>query len=87
MLGLDNVVQWSRAWHDAVGETGEMNTLDESGKIKRSTIHDGWGAGGFTNLVGRVADLKTAYKQLPLHPAHRCFCVIAVLNPSTGKPE
>eukprot|EP00973_Karenia_brevis_P094669 12423604-Karenia_brevis.AAC.1 len=66
-MSLDQVVEWSRAWQDAVKKDKSLETLNSA--------------------VGRVADLKSAYKQLPLHPGHLCFCVIAVLDPNTGVPK
>eukprot|EP00973_Karenia_brevis_P070426 9790048-Karenia_brevis.AAC.1 len=70
MLGLDQVVEWSRAWQDAAKEGGVLRTLDEVGRAEESKVDKGWGENGFVELVGRVTDLKAAYKQLPLHPAN-----------------
>eukprot|EP00973_Karenia_brevis_P057531 8001880-Karenia_brevis.AAC.1 len=86
-MSLDQVVEWSRAWQDAVKEDKSFETLNSAGRIHGSKLHLEWGDIGFCDLVGRVADLKSAYKQLPLHPGHLCFCVIAVLDPSTGVPK
>ena len=41
----------------------------------------------FADLVGRVGDLRAAYKQLPLSPDSRKYCVISSVNPATGKAE
>eukprot|EP00973_Karenia_brevis_P070458 9794954-Karenia_brevis.AAC.1 len=86
-MSLDQVVEWSRAWQDAVKKDNSLETLNSARKIHGSNLHREWGDIGFSDLVGRVADLKSAYKQLPLHPGHLCFCAIAVLDPSTGVPK
>ena len=36
-------------------------------------------------MLGRVADLKSAYKQLPAHPAHACFGIIGVKDPNSNE--
>ena len=39
-------------------------------------LHDDWSEDDWRNLEGRVADLKGAYKQLPLCPQHKAFSVL-----------
>ena len=82
MLGLDQVVSWARAWTGSVQESGEISVKDSGGKQHKRWLHPEWRDGEFTNLVGRVTDLKNAYKQLAVHPAHASLSVIAVQKPS-----
>ena len=82
MLGIDQVVSWSRAWAGS-GASDEYLTLkDSGGKAYHPYVHPEWVEGEVANLVGRVADLKSAYKQLAIHPAHSSLSVIAVQRPS-----
>ena len=46
-------------------------------------MSDEWGADAWSNIQGRVADLKSAYKQLAIHPAHAPLSVVAILDPSS----
>ena len=81
MLGLDQVVSWARAWTGSVQEGGEISVRDSGGKQHRRWLHPEWKDGEFTNLVGRVTNLKNAYKQLAVHPAHANLSVVAVQKP------
>lgn len=85
MKNLDQVVSWSRAWLEAAGRDREFSLLDSSGAEWRERLHEDWGERDWMCLVGRVADLKQAYKQLPASPAHAALNVIAVKNPNGGK--
>ena len=49
------------------------------GESWECALHDGWTIQEWSQLVGRVTDFKSAYKQLPRHPAH------AVEEPGTKK--
>eukprot|EP00973_Karenia_brevis_P003334 459644-Karenia_brevis.AAC.1 len=71
MLGLDQVVEWARAWQDSCKEEGVVRVFDDRGKWWTSNLNKEWSNRSFSSVVGRVADLKSAYKQLPLHPAHQ----------------
>ena len=54
---------------------------DTSGKVWSTELHRDWSEEDWRNLVGRVADLKGAYKQLPVFPGHQAFSVLAVKRP------
>ena len=64
-----------------------MVVHDETEGCGSVQFHTGWNLGGFSELAGRVTDLRSAYKQLPLHKDSRRFCVISCVNPTTGKAE
>ena len=85
MLGLDHIVGWSRAWASSVDESRSFQVYDTAGSAWKSVLHPGWADGQWTDLVGRVADLKSAYKQLPRHVAHSAISVIAVPDTDQNK--
>ena len=81
MKGVDQVVAWARAWLHAADEDRKVEILDAAGKTWRGALHKDWSLEAWKDLVGRVADLKSAFKQLPRHPAHACFSIVAVARP------
>ena len=87
MLGLDQIVSWTRAWTGAEAVDGSLTLKDSGGKVYRPAVHHEWAESGCLDLVGRVADLKSAYKQLAIHPAHSPLSVIAVQKPAGEKVE
>ena len=78
MRGLDHVVAWAKARLEAVSDTREFALQDETGEWWTGALHKDWSVNEWRSMVGRVADLKSAYKQLPAHPAHAAVSVIAV---------
>jgi hypothetical protein len=86
MKGLDQIVAWARAWVDSRSADGRVVFTDTASKTSSTTLHNEWGEDGWTSVLGRVADLKKAYKQLPSSPAHSCFGIISAKNPS-GQPR
>ena len=84
MKGLDQVVAWSRAHVDSVGENRQVRVRTSSGKELVGVLHKEWDLGEWTKLHGRVADLKSAYKQLAVHPAHASLSIVAVRKPDGG---
>eukprot|EP00973_Karenia_brevis_P078412 10887170-Karenia_brevis.AAC.1 len=62
---------------------GALLANSTSGKVASADIHEEWGS-DFACLQGQVTDLKSAYKQLPVHPSCRDCSVISVINPDTG---
>ena len=75
LLNLEEVVSRARAWREAVSER-HLTIWDDRQECWSSTINDEWLGLEFAELVGRVGDLRAAYKQLPLSTASRNFCVI-----------
>ena len=80
MKGLDHVVHLSRARLQSVNELGDFHITDDLGNAWSGKLHPGWTPESWRTLVGRVADLKAAYKQLPVHPAHAAFSIVALGN-------
>jgi hypothetical protein len=85
MLGVDHVVAWSRAWLESEVGKGRFEVLDDAGQRWSGMFHDSWEPGEWSNLVGRVADLKSAYKQVAVHPSSAAFSIIAARDPNDGK--
>ena len=78
LKSLDTVVAVSRALLESPSDDGSVVIHDTSGRQWRANLSEEWSKESFTDLVGRVADLKGAYKQLACHSAHRCFSIIAL---------
>ena len=53
-----------------------------AGRKWRAKRDASWTDQSWLDLVGRVTDLKGAYKQLPRHVAHRCFSIVALQTKS-----
>ena len=83
MLGLDQVVGWSRAWASSLKQAGIVEATDTAGHKYWSPMSREWSADSWSTLEGRVADLKSAYKQLAICPAHASLSVVAVLEPES----
>ena len=80
MRGVDQVVAWSRAWAHSI--SGDKVVFTEIGGAKHEfVLHKDWTKSSWLDLVGRVADLKKAYKQLAASPIDKCFSLIAVKEP------
>ena len=86
MKGMDQIVAWSRAWVESQTSDDQVEFTDTSSKRRTCALHPDWGKDEWRNLVGRVADLRKAYKQLPSCPSHKCFAVISAKDPS-GQPK
>jgi len=84
LKGVEQVAAWARAWLGAVGDDRSVQFTDTSGRQWSGTLHAEWSIRTWRKIVGRVADLKSAYKQLPRHPAHACFSVVAVRHRAGG---
>ncbi len=84
MKGVDQIVSWTKAWAQSECERGRVQVLDSAGRKWVGQLSDGWGPSGWRDLVGRVADLQKAYKQLPRHPADAALSIIAVSQPERG---
>ena len=84
MLGLDHVVGWSRQWSTLADPLGAVSVQDTAGEWHTGELHEAWKHEQWSSIRGRVADLKSAYKQLPRHPADSALSVVAVQKPGNG---
>ena len=88
LKGLDQVATWLRAWLDTAGRIDTVSRrgsfLDTSGRVWEFVLAPDWSISAWVDLVGRVADLRSAYKQLANHPAHASINVVAVRSGPSG---
>ena len=84
MKSLDTVAAVAKAHLEAVGEDRRFWLRDSLGNEWLGDLHADWTLEQWRSLRGRVADLKSAYKQLASHPAHRAASVVAVQRPGGG---
>jgi len=63
LLGVDQVVAWARAWLESADKDRNFSVLDNTGIRWSGALHSDWTENEWTDLKGRVADLKNAYKQ------------------------
>ena len=80
MKGLDQTVAFVRAWSHSCSDR-VVNLHGTDGSSDSVPLHPEWTESDWVDLVGRVADLKKAYKQLPAHPADRAFSLVGVRDP------
>jgi len=87
LKSLDSVVGHARAWISSRGSDDTVTVTDTSGREWSAALHDEWKdeADSWQQVLGRITDLKSAYRQLPCHPAHRCFGLIGVKDPTSGQ--
>ena len=82
MKGVDDIVAAGRAWEEGLDFNKMSYEFKEAGgKVRSGKISRAWSESEARTLSGRVADLKSAYKQLPRHPAHAALSIIAVKDP------
>ena len=85
LLSIDHVVSWARAWLSSVSEDRTYEILDSEGMKWQTEINNEWSVEDWKDMVGRVADLANAYKQVPACPSDASFGIIAVQDPNLGK--
>eukprot|EP00435_Cladocopium_sp_Y103_P010598 s3784_g2.t1 len=64
---------------------GEMRFVLKTGEVLSGPVHDDWR--GNCELKVTALDLKSAYKQLPLHESDVPKAVIAIMDPSCGETK
>ena len=83
---LDHLV-WSAAtlakyvWHFK-----HVELKLKSGEKLRGPLHAGWKVDKIKGIVSKTIDLKSAYKQLAIHPSDRKRAVVMVKDGSNDKP-
>ena len=85
MKGLDDVVAVTKARLESFSDDRFFALEDDDGNWWEGEIHEEWSKDDWSDLVGRVADLKSAYKQLAVSPAHSIVSVISLADPD-GRP-
>ena len=85
LRGLDQVVAWAREWQFSVGSDRSVNILLDDGEVLSGTLAAELEDLDARQLVGRVLDLKGAYKQLAAHPADKGLSIVAVYDPESRR--
>jgi len=78
MNSVETVVALARAWSESVDGSGKFCLEDATGEKWRGSLHAEWTPVTWRKLVGRLTDLKSAYKQLASHPANAFVSLVAV---------
>ena len=78
MKNLDSVVAFARDWLEAVSDARIVYMEDDAGGVWYGSLHAEWKVQEWRDLLGKVADLKSAYKQMPSSPRSASVSVIAV---------
>ncbi|CAE7739579.1 unnamed protein product [Symbiodinium sp. CCMP2592] len=67
-------------------QKGAVHLVLSCGRVISGPLHDFWKIKtDRARPLLKTIDLKAAYKQLPLHPEHRRFCVVALKHPDSGQ--
>ncbi|CAE7236545.1 unnamed protein product [Symbiodinium sp. CCMP2592] len=67
-------------------QKGTVHLVLSCGRVISGPLHDFWRIKtDRARPLLKTIDLKAAYKQLPLHPEHRRFCVVALKHPDSGQ--
>ncbi|CAE7635303.1 unnamed protein product [Symbiodinium sp. CCMP2592] len=70
----------------ALVQKGAVHLVLSCGRVISGPLHDFWRIKtDRARPLLKTIDLKAAYKQLPLHPEHRRFCVVALKHPDSGQ--
>ena len=71
----------------SISESPFLHTVDISCALLDRWMRNNAFNDKVVNIVGRSFDLKAAYRQLYIMPAHRKHAHISVFNPNTGRAE
>jgi hypothetical protein len=74
--GVDEIVVLAKTFAGAVSDTRSVQVGDLQGRL-----HDSWSLSEARQLLGKVVDLKSAYKQLVRRRADSPFSTIALWDP------
>ena len=84
LFGTDQIVSWAKV-KDQCTNDRLVELTDTAGQVWSIRLADDWDESEWKTVLGRVADLKSAYKQLASNPKHASLAVIALRNPFTRK--
>jgi hypothetical protein len=84
--GVDEILVAARSLIKALAKPDVVVELS-SGSTLRGTRHEEWGFVRMRRLVGRLLDLKGAYKQLARRASQKWVTVIGVWNPALAATE
>ena len=70
--------------NSAAAASGVIRLRMSDGNVLEGPVNQQW-KGNSEKIVTKTVDLKSAYKQLAIHPAEQKRSVISVKNPETGE--
>ena len=73
-------------WLKSCGSDRFINIKLSTGEVLRGKLHHSWTLKEAKKLVGRLADMKSAYRQLAGFPGHLFAAVVAVWDDEIGAP-
>ena len=86
MSGIDTLAAVSRLVLASAQSRDRTLELElSSGVVLRGRLHDSWVGDAAADLVGRVWDLSSAYRQCARAPEHAQWSIVAVWSPTAGK--
>ena len=86
LYGVDQIVAWSKIKAQSTSNR-DVSVTDTAGRIGKTKLAGDWTVDMWKSTVGRVADLKAAYKQLASAPKHASLAAIAVRVPGSGQTK
>ena len=84
--GIYSIIAIVRVWLSAVSDDGAVMIKRSDGSVMSGMLHGSWSSQDLKNMMGRLLDLRRAYKQLASKPEHAYASVIAVSQGSYLDP-
>ena len=84
LKALDHLAWCAATISNAAFSSGVVRVKLVDGEVLEAPVHRHWKSGG-EKLVTKTVDLKSAYKQLAIHPGEQRRSVISVKHPKTGE--
>jgi len=79
--GFEEYVSLAKEWCRCITPDRHVCVTLPGGKVLHGRLHKEWSVDGARSLMGRTADLRSAYKQIAVHPDHRRYAVVSVIGP------
>ena len=84
--GVDEIAAVAAAWSKAIGKDGRVRLRLSNGVVLEGRLHPTWTLAEVKKLMGRLGDMKSAYRQLAGLPGHAFAAVVAAWNDEIGAP-
>lgn len=84
--GIDEVASLAAMWLRAVKIDRRVCVRLSTGEVLVGWLHHAWSLEDVTSLVGRLGDMKSAYRQLASFPGHAFAAVVAAWDDEVGAP-
>ena len=79
--GFEEYVSLAKEWCRCITPDRHVCVTLPGGKVLHGRLHKEWSVDGARSLMGRTVDLRSAYKQIAVHPDHRRYAVVSVIGP------